>query len=943
MRSIEKNRRAVSRINLFIGVINDIFVILISLLLLGIAIFSIIFAVKKDEIMSALSHKAQIYIEESTSKKTKVNIKGLSITAEKEGLILHVKNIDFISLNHDIEGEIDEINFLIKYLDMLRFKVILNGEMKFGKIKFGSFNTSQDSSFSKFKTEKGILETLQENIFHYFKYIAQINFEIKNLDINIDKTPILLKNTNFNLKGNSSHDLTARGLTTMIQDKENATIDVNCNFNKSFFSCTASGFNFDNHLSSKLHTIIPKKIEEQYMDLKSASLEYISMGIKIGKNNKVIDGNFDIDFSKASFESKFLFGKAIVNASSMLLRSYFKDGILDADFKFKLSEGQNVFGSLRLKGEFDTAIDVSATGITASDIEKYWPNAYLKEVKTWLVKSIPKVKVKYAKVHVKTPLILKEDLKVEVAFSDATLNYASGLPSVQNAEGEVLVLNSPDVLVNVNTATSKGINVKNSKAIYNTQNSVIKLDLLLNSNFSNVLNFFIKNESLNNILSETHHGTTNIKMSFDTSVLGNEVDIFKNSAFNGSIEIENFDTPILKSSKNKKTYIGFTKRQAGNDISLKNNGTLEFNGKCKRAELDNFSLNLGINLKDQEIYIKKLHLEGKEFLIKGDTEFTYKKNTDFIHFINLKEIVACENNFDLIYSTQKKHLFIAGENLNWEKISALPLSDFILKMERESRKEDASKKDDPSFIILNLFHNYETGIILNKITAFNDVSFSGINALNNKSGFYVSSDSFNAKKDNKELVVEASNLGKILLAFKKTPPSKGDLKNGFLLIKAGVMEDKSLKGKFSISDYELELSGLDFGSKKLTADLTVNEENLIIKELRMKNLVHAIVINGTINKDTYALKLEALYTPSALDILNELPSFLSTGINIVTLGGTKDGILTLNYEITGTLEKPVIQFKTTSTSRRFLTNTGKITLGVIGSQLILLPLLLLLI
>ena len=68
---------------------------------------------------------------------------------------------------------------------------------------------------------------------------------------------------------------------------------------------------------------------------------------------------------------------------------------------------------------------------------------------------------------------------------------------------------------------------------------------------------------------------------------------------------------------------------------------------------------------------------------------------------------------------------------------------------------------------------------------------------------------------------------------------------------------------------------------------------------------------GKIFTDNFTMQTKMFYTPSKIEFLNELP-ILKDAFKVTTFGGSKQGLLSFEIDVYGSILEPQIKFKKSS-------------------------------
>jgi hypothetical protein len=902
----QSNSKFLSILEKSINLILIILTILFAILLTSFSIIIIYINVKKDEV----STKAIKFIEQKLENKVKIT----SIDFKIQGfdLFLEIPKIQLKTTNFN--AEITDLKTKINYLKILLAKFEPQIELEEASINILIQSSSPNQS-----------PNLELKTLSYARLLKILAHEIKlNLSTTQNTETFKITNANITLQGESFEQVSLHLNTSFyLEQKEGrAFSNLECDIYFGNNSCSLQVANLSNHSLTKAQNLLPNS-NFKYLN---GNLKSLESNFTFTNELKYLILNADVEDVKLQIPYLKINEPIFLNYGVFNLN--YKEKRLESIFKV-ISNQKNAFGHLTQQDN-SFNIDLITEGLYIEDIDKYWPKAYLKDLAEWLTNSIKDAYVPKIFFHISTPIKSINDLIVDINFENATLQYSNFLPKVQNASGKVLVNNSPNVLIEINSGFAKNLKIlPKTKAIVNNKKDELMLEIHSSGEMKDFINFFIKPSNLEDILNQEIQGEAKAKTKIIIPLLEKVNQLYNQISFKGNIEVKNLKTPILES---KETTFDFEK-QPNQDaqISTREGYYANFNGGCK-SRINLFKFFFPINLQTGEVSFEKILIEGEK---EGEKEY---QKVQILGDLKLGES-SCQANFSKIILCQKldfsfninpsaKLIDLKGKKMDLNFIQSLPLYNFIKKFETNNR-EDTNFIPENNINIqlesINLPNNFEVKNI-DFLYNFEDVTFSLKSSI--ASGF----------KNNKELSITIPNLGELYSGFSH----KNTLKNGYFTL-SGKIRNDTIKGKFSLKNYKLQVNSIDLSSKEMKGKFNIDKENIKIQDMQIKNPKNTLTISGIIKKNNLALNLEVFYTPSTLDVnslLELVPGgFASEAFNYITLGTLKKGLFTIIYGVEGSLNAPIVVFKGGKTSKGLLL-TGGIALGVVtGFNPILLPVL----
>lgn len=863
----------------------------------ALAIFILYFAGREGEINRQIKSFAENELANTLN--ANIALEGSRFEFKNFKVSFFADSLKVKKLDRDLEFKIEDFSANFNYYKIIFGKLEIETNVQ--KIYINSNIGSKPSLKLKFDVN----EVLKR---YYILYIRYFNFFVDNAVLHINNQNIELKNLELRLANQDFEQLNAKidGKGSLLQKAQNGYLETICKVQQDTLSCKLNIFDLEEESIITFNKIFKSKKIEEFFKYKSGSLQNLELDFKFKEKLEYV--NASVDFEKLIFFSQFLIPNRALNINNGVFRVEYKDEKMKIFFKFLADEVKNIFGEADFNFQNnELVLDVSGKNLKSSDIALYWPKNYLTQVSSWLNKSIYGANVPEVYVHVKTPVKIKEDLLVDISFNNAGLRYSSFLPDVNSAKGIVTIENDDNVVILVESAKSKEIEVQKGKAIFNTHTNRLFLDLNLTGKFADFINFFIPKEEVNSILLKDFKGNSKIKLIFETSVSKDEAKIFTKSNFNAKIAVEDFETPIVL-NQNSVSEFEVNKLSGKNYAEVKLVSTpsnLYLNGGCKPL-LSNASFNLFIDLARGDIGIERINLKGADTLLKGEVWANFK-NPSFISNTGFETVKLCNNSdFAFFLNPISKSFTITGKKLDYKEVSELPVISFVNQFYKSQETEENFGNN------INDKLEYTGTIKLSSLTLLNEVSIEKLDSnYFSKDEFYIQSNLIEGYKNSEALYFKVQDLGMLIEGFNSSNPYiPATLKNGELEVKAKT-KDSGMTGDIVLKNYQLKLEKIDLSSKKLTAKFKTDPQFITILNLRLSNTFNAVALNGTIDRKTFELNMEALYTPVGLDLnrVLQIVPYASDAVNLLTFDRLKNGLIALNYEVKGTIIKPKVEFK----------------------------------
>jgi hypothetical protein len=126
----------------------------------------------------------------------------------------------------------------------------------------------------------------------------------------------------------------------------------------------------------------------------------------------------------------------------------------------------------------------------------------------------------------------------------------------------------------------------------------------------------------------------------------------------------------------------------------------------------------------------------------------------------------------------------------------------------------------------------------------------------------------------------------------------------------------------------MRFNKFNFNPNEFRFEAKLANNVLSFDKIKMYDKNHTIFITGTILTDTLTINAKAYYTPSSIELLNSIPVVVS----VATLGQNKNGLVSLEFDIYGSIFTPEVKFNKASPIK---------SIWKLGISAVFLPLLLL--
>jgi|GEM_PF-5471160 len=842
----------------------------ISFILLIFTIFAFLFFVfiKTDP------HRASLFttkILEKTLPVLQVKSERISTTIRKENITINIPHFKRHTKDVEIEGYNTKIAFSISD--------ILHGRLYKITIENFLMNISTNKEQSTYNPHA--LASF------YYSLIPSFKMDIKDFILNLNNNKIYINDAI--LKVNQ------RGYILFLQANS-----------KQY------GYDFKVTLNSKnLHVSfnnIPSKILHKYTENKldflnfSSATGFISLDSQDTRNT-----SFEILFqSVLLLKSQFInedtklsdftiFGSSSASSMSVITSPFTINGKTGASFDIHTNNGNHELG-------FDIK------NITIDEIKKLLVLKNinvepLKVVVKYLEKSLKSGNVTHCEGKINIPVLNNADLLLKIDFENTNLEYHPAFAIIENANGNVEITPSKTTIM-VENGKSAGNILKNS--IVEITNDKVKISTNTSGTVKSLTEIF-KKDYITPFFLASGNITTKTILEINTTCK----DIYHCMSIISNGKISNLQTEFNSNIANvaANANILFEKKANQNafaKIDLQNftNEHLTFS----KLEADIIPTN---DYKNLELKIHGQNQNGEEILAKS---IKINTKSGILDEIIMPKIKFQQNDFACKYSNNTVEF--TGDSLNIPEIYNF-LSKFHTIREILNQKPENSSTNETKFnIMLNkiIFHN--------NIEAFasGEIEMRGINikkAIIDSEilSFHYFLPEVEAKlpQEIREqgLFIEVPDIAILISAISKS--AENTVKSGSVKItgKRHDIESDVITWTGSVENFHTKSEQFKLNTHKIKILATQKGNEISFINLKIQDSNHTIFSSGTIFTDTMTIKAKIFYTPSKVEAVNEIP-LIKEAIKVTSFGSSKNGILSLELDITGSIFAPEVNFNKAS-------------------------------
>lgn len=818
-----------------------------------------------------------------------IKVDSIRTTIRNEKIFVQVENFRTIKRGVKIYGDTLEIS---SSLDD-----ILQGKMY--NIKINNFII--DARMNNNNTE----ESQRYSISKLYHILPSLRVLIKNFTFhNNDTSAIQTQNTSLFLN---------YGKYILFIKTESATHDYNL---KVILTSDILRLSFEDIPSSLFH----KQTSEKYNFLKFKNLGgYIEYNAQ-----ELSEFKYHITFSNLKVEpNKYI-------PSEIEFDNITLDGYKTQDaFSIRIPESV-----MQNNGKISTEISLNNTtkdinvdieNIPLETIKQLVPFKFINGTKFetlthYLTHSLNNGLIKKTTVKVHYPVEKKEDIAVFVDFEGVDMQYNELFAPIKNANGFVKV-DCDNTEVFVKDAKLAESEIKNSSA--DIHNNIVDIQLHTNGTINSTVQAFFPLREIH--LEKFASGNTQLdsKISIDTKCN----DIFKCVFFKGKIQTQHLLTAL---NDDDKAYgvINFEKLRDSDIID----SSISFNNFYNSTfSVNTLNLHTDINLPNKKVFFYGEAVENNQTILSvNKVELDLNNDNIKINEIDVPLVKFGNNHFALLW--KKNNFLLKGKSID------IPVLTEIFNKFKNDTNEDISQKD----VIKKIFpENLSMNIDIEKAYLFNQITTPIVMQMNIvkdvMENLFIKStllymNYFKPRTrsilQNDEIYIKIPNIPNLLNGTTKNISSA---KNGSLFLQ-GMHKENTTIWNGLMQDLSTNIGGFSLQPKKVKITGILSDDHIIrYSNIKIQDNKHTIFFTGALNTNTLHTDTKIFYTPSTIEVLNEVP-LLKDVFKVTTLGGSKNGLISFKISAQGSVFSPTIKFNKSSSVK----SVWKFGVGVL-----LLPLLLL--
>lgn len=733
---------------------------------------------------------------------------------------------------------------------------------------------------------------------YYYSIIPSFRMFIKDLALDIQGNVLSLQNAKLSV--NEMHYVLSIQAYS-IKDKYKLSILLD---NQKLY------IYFNGITSSLLHRYTNN--EFGYLDFESISGDIIVdvhdiNNIKYnctGNNIKILKGQFvaqDLNISLVQVSGSINNGNIVVNAHNIQMPNG-----TEAKISFISQDGIH-------------DIDIGVQNINMDIVKSYLTDYILRRsgvysALKYLTDAINNGFVPSVSVKMHLPIKKQSDLAVNVKFENTSFLYNKYFPQLYEASGTVEV-NSDYTTVDVKHAKSGNNIIKNSRAVFHHYAKYLSLDLLLEGVPSSLANTFNVSADYSN-LDTLLHGDAKIRTFIGIDLTCS--DVYACTKINGHLDFSGMTLPFTaeKISGTAKVIKEKNKDMVTNIV------------------LDDFQYQ-HFNIKEitasHALYTQKGLLELKNITVRNSTGESilginlFKipfKEKPFIEIIDIPLINFNGNNFGIkvINKPQEKSVNISGKSLSVPVLFDI-WKDFNSYINMGNKNAQVTNNSIASFPKINFVAHIDTIYFFNNIGTFLNIDITHTNNILQNVNIdsklityhyhnprqYIQVQHIKQDTIPKKAILLIPDLHRISLAINKPDM----FKSGVVTVYGEYNNDSSIEWNGDIASLNLSSDKFNFKPKQFHVKALLKDSILSFKNIKMYDKNHTIFITGHILTDVMQIKSNVYYTPSKIELLNNVPIF-NKAISVTTLGQNHNGLVSLEFDVYGNLFTPDVKFNKAS-------------------------------
>jgi hypothetical protein len=160
------------------------------------------------------------------------------------------------------------------------------------------------------------------------------------------------------------------------------------------------------------------------------------------------------------------------------------------------------------------------------------------------------------------------------------------------------------------------------------------------------------------------------------------------------------------------------------------------------------------------------------------------------------------------------------------------------------------------------------------------------------------------------MFIEIPDISTLVYAIK--PDAHNIIKSGsFKIIAEHTPNTNEIIWHGNINNLNIITNKFKFNTKKIKISATQKDNEIKFNNIKIQDSNHTLFITGTINTQNMTIKAKIFYTPSKVELLNEIP-IIKNAMKITTFGTNNNGIISLELDCTGSIFAPEIKFNKAS-------------------------------
>ncbi len=735
----------------------------------------------------------------------------------------------------------------------------------------------------------------------YYSLIPSLKVDIKDFILNLNNNKINLDD--------STLKLNQRGYILYIQANSK---QYHYNF-KVTLNSKKLRISFQNIPSVILHKYTENRLD--FLDFKAAT-GFILFDAKDTRN-----ANFEIFLQNTtvpqsiitkeivSLGSITLFGSSSANSTSLIVSPFTINekatASLSIHTKINTHSDVDKFHNTNItEVEFDIknlAISEIRNIISAKNIKP----TTLKEVVKYLEQSLKSGTVTAANGIIHLPIKENDDMKIDIKFNDTNFEYHPDFAQIEQALG-VVQITPNKTTVFLESGKSAANNLKNSTV--EIAKSKVKITLNTIGTVKSLSDIFKKNY----LISFPISGNITAKTALEIDLLCDDAYHCMKISSNGNITnlYTEFNTTPASGTL-------FFEKLSNHNASLKMSLV---NLKNEYLDIQNIQTEIipSNNYQHLELRIHGYNNNGEEINAKS---IKFNAILGTLEGINLSAIKFKQNNFAFKYENDSMEF-------KGSSIDAPEIHKFLSKFQIfQNSKPNDNGNHHGDIGNLRLYFAVNKVILYNKVEAFiagdlnirkNKIYKALIDSEILSFHYFIpeAEKSISQEVLEQGMFIEIPDISVLIAAISSNP--ENIVKSGSMKIHAKRLPNASPSGEQNnnqsgaivwtgaIENINIHYDKIAFNTKKIKILLHQSGNEISFKNIKIQDSNHTIFITGKIFTDTMTIKAKIFYTPSKMETLNEIP-VIKDAIKLTTFGTSKNGILSLELDCSGSIFAPTIK------------------------------------